>query len=77
MSMSLRKITHALYLTLMKVAVNFSPPVRHRAFVGSGSAAQLCRHIARTGAKKVLVVTDGPLRELGVADRAVAGLHDT
>ena len=41
---------------------------------GSGSSCQLCDHIIHTGVKKVLVVTDKPLRELGVVDKAIAAL---
>ncbi len=74
MSMFLRKIKHALYLMLMKMAVNFAPSARHTAFAGRGSSRQLCSHIVRTGAKKVLVVTDKPLRALGVVDQAIAAL---
>jgi alcohol dehydrogenase class IV len=74
MPMFLRKIIHALYLRLMKVAVGLAPGAQHRAFVGGGSSRQLCHHIARTGVNKVLVVTDKPLRELGVVDQAITGL---
>ncbi len=74
MPMFLRKMLHALYLRIMKVVVAFSASLRHTAFAGSGSSRQLCEHIIRTGAKKVLVVTDKPLRDLGVVDRAIAAL---
>jgi alcohol dehydrogenase class IV len=74
MPMFLRKKLHALYLFIMKVVVRFSPPLRHTAFAGSGSSQQLCEHIVRTGAKKVLVVTDKPLRDLGVVDKAIGAL---
>ena len=74
MPMFLRKIKHSLYLKLISFMVNFAPSARHTAFAGSGSSRQLCNHIVRTGVKKVLVVTDKPLRELGVADQAIAGL---
>lgn len=74
MPMFLRKLQHAFYLNLIRFMVKFAPGERHQAFVGSGSARQLCQHIARMGVKRVLVVTDKPLRELGVADQAVAGL---
>lgn len=74
MPMFLRQILHNMLMGVMKVGVNFSPPARHNAFVGSGSASQLCEHILCTGVNKVLVVTDKPLRELGVVDTAVAGL---
>jgi len=74
MPMFLRKFLHALYLRIMKVVVFFSASLRHTAFAGSGSSRQLCEHIIRTGARKVLVVTDKPLRDLGVVDRAIAAL---
>lgn len=76
MPMSLRKKLHALLLKVMTVLVRFSQPLRHTAFVGSGSSRQLCEHIVRTGARKVLVVTDKPLRDLGVVDRATAALSE-
>lgn len=74
MPMFLRKILHTLFLKIMKVVANLSPPSRHAVFAGSGSSSQLCEHIVRTGARKVLVVTDKPLRALGVVDRAVSAL---
>jgi alcohol dehydrogenase class IV len=72
----LTKLKHSLYFLLVRVLTSFAPPLSYLAFAGEGSAAQLCRHIARSGARRVLVVTDRPLRELGVADRAVQGLVD-
>ena len=74
MSLFVRKIKQSLLVKLMKFAVSFQPGAKHFAFTGSGSSAQLCRHIARMGFKKVLVVTDKPLRELGVVDNAVSAL---
>ncbi|MCB1856201.1 MAG: iron-containing alcohol dehydrogenase [Pseudomonadales bacterium] len=74
MPMFLRKIKHAIVVWLMKTLSALSPGATHRAFVGSGSAAQLCRHILRSGARRILIVTDKPLRELGVADQAAAVL---
>ncbi len=74
MPMFLRKILHALLLKIMTVLARFSAPLRHTAFAGNGSSRQLCEHIIHTGVKKVLVVTDRPLRDLGVVDRAIAAL---
>jgi hypothetical protein len=76
MPMSLRKMLHALLLKIMDVVVRFSAPLRHTAFVGNGSSRQLCEHIVRTGARRVLVITDKPLRDLGVVDRATAALRE-
>ena len=74
MSMLLRKFRHSLRFTLVKALVGLAPGARHQAFVGRNSSAELCRHILRTGARNVLVVTDRPLRELGVVDQAIAPL---
>lgn len=74
--MFLAKLKHTLYLTMLRVMTPFMADSRHIAFTGSGSSRQLCEHIARLGVKKVLVVTDKPLRDLGIADKAVAGLVD-
>lgn len=77
MPMFLRKIKHSLLLGLMRLMAGMSPGSRHNAFVGSGSSAELCRHILRTGAKKILIVTDKPLREMGLVDKASAALRDS
>jgi len=74
MPLFLRKILHTLLMSLAKFLVKFSPGARHMVFAGSGSARQLCEHVVRTGVRKVLVVTDKPLRELGVVDKAIAPL---
>ncbi len=72
----LNKLKHSLYFALVRVLTSFAPPLSYLAFAGAGSARQLCAHIARSGARRVLVVTDKPLRELGISDNAVAGLVD-
>ena len=69
-----RRIKHSFYIGLMKTFAGLGPGACHRLFAGSGSSRALCHHIARTGVRKVLVVTDKPLRDLGVADSAVTGL---
>jgi len=77
MSMFLRKLKHSLYLTLMRSLAGLGPGASHRAFVGSGSSRELCRHILRTGASKILIVTDKPLRSLGVVDQVIAPLLES
>ena len=74
MSMFIRKLKHALLLKIMNFAAKLSPGSNYMAFSGAGSSAQLCKHIARTGVGKVLVVTGKVLRELGVVDKVVEGL---
>lgn len=50
------------------------PQPKPMAFIGEGSSNELCKTIAQFGIRKLLVVTDKPLRELGVLDRALATL---
>ena len=69
-----RRARHRLILTLMKTVATFMPGASYMAFAGSGSAGQLCRYIGQTGIGRLLVVTDRPLRELGLVDRATAEL---
>src|ERR1017187_2542282 len=45
-------------------------------FVGPDSALALCREIANTGVKRVALITDGPLFNLGVVDAIVQTLRD-
>lgn len=52
------------------------PQPKPLVFLGPGSALQLSQAIGRFGLRKILVVTDKPLRELGVLDATVAALHD-
>jgi alcohol dehydrogenase class IV len=44
-------------------------------FVGADALGDLCESIASTGARKVLVVTDPGLVELGLAERVTSSLH--
>ena len=75
--MSLRKFKHAFTLFLMKSLAGLGGSPAYMAYTGSGSAAELCRHITRTGVRKLLLVTDKPLRDLGIVDQATAALADT
>lgn len=51
------------------------PQPKPMTFVGPGAVAQLCTAIARFGLRRVLIVTDKPLRDLGVLDPAIATLQ--
>jgi alcohol dehydrogenase len=75
MPMFIRKILHSLFLKLATFLMKFSPGARHLVYAGSGSASQLCAHILRTGVKRILVVTDKPLRDLGIVDKAIGTLN--
>ena len=76
MPMFVRKLKHAMYLALVRMIVKISPQPSYMLFAGAGSSRQLCDFLVRTGIGKVLVVTDKPLRELGVVDQAVQGLAE-
>lgn len=45
-------------------------------FTGPGSSLQLCEHIAKTGVKKLLVVTDAMLIKLGLLNPMLARLKE-
>ncbi|HSW13487.1 MAG TPA: iron-containing alcohol dehydrogenase [Solimonas sp.] len=53
--------------------LNFRKP---ELFSGPGSSLQLCDHIAKTGVKKVLVVTDAMLIKLGLLNPMLARLKE-
>lgn len=74
--MLVRKLKHGFFMRLMKFFAGLAPAPRHLVFAGAGSSAALCEHILRTGAQRILVVTDKPLRELGLVDRAVRRLEE-
>ena len=73
----MNSIKHALFFALVRLLVRFSPPLNYLTFAGTGSSRQLCAHIARSGLSRVLVVTDRPLRELGIVERALEGFADS
>ncbi|QFU77971.1 iron-containing alcohol dehydrogenase [Halioglobus maricola] len=72
----LNTLRHRFNLLFLRIMAPIMPGSTHVAFVGAGSSRQLCGHVASLAPAKVLVVTDKPLRDLGVADQAVAGLVD-
>ncbi|MDP4651252.1 MAG: iron-containing alcohol dehydrogenase [Haliea sp.] len=72
--MSLRKFKHAVTLILMKTLAGLAASPAYMVYIGSGSAVQLCRHMVRSGTRKLLVVTDKPLRDLGIVDQATLAL---
>ncbi len=73
--MLLKRFLHRCQLALLRFLVDFTPPVNYLVFSGAGSADQLCGHIYRAGKKRVLVVTDKELCNLGIVERAISGLR--
>ena len=74
--MSFAKLKHDFLIALASVILRFMPAASYMLFAGEGSAGGLCKCIARSGLKRLLVVTDKPLVELGIVERALAGLAD-
>ena len=52
------------------------PQPRPMVFVGPDASVQLCEVIAQFGVRKLLVVTDKPLVELGLLDSSLASLNE-
>lgn len=72
--MFLRKIKNRLIYVMARLVAG-EPSGQYMAFVGKASCARLCERIIELGHTSVLVVTDKALRDLGLADEAVAGLN--
>ncbi|MDJ0879308.1 MAG: iron-containing alcohol dehydrogenase [Halieaceae bacterium] len=62
------------YLALKKGIV-MAPQPRPAMFVGRDAAINLCESIAHMGLKKILIVTDKPLMEIGIPQHAIARLN--
>ena len=75
MSKWIRTALHRLYLALIAIPFKLMPSLAYMTFSGTGSTKQLCRHIARQGYSRVLIVSDKPLVELGIVQRAVDALE--
>lgn len=63
------------YMTIFKFVVMVLPFKWPTAFEGAGSSLELCKHIASKGHKRVLVVTDAMLVQLGLVDPIKAELE--
>ncbi|MBQ0719145.1 MAG: iron-containing alcohol dehydrogenase [Gammaproteobacteria bacterium] len=71
MKISVASIKHTVFINSLKALIKLAPSATTpMSFVGAGSTAQLSEHIARLGVKRVLIVSDKPLVELGIVARA-------
>jgi alcohol dehydrogenase len=70
-----KKFIHNLAMSITGVVTRFLPDRVPVTFVGMGSSRELCESIAHTGAKKVLIVTDDQLVQIGLVERVGAALQ--
>ena len=73
-SMPVRRFKRGLKLGLIKLLIGNKAAGVHLSYVGQGASADLCRRIVDIGHTDILVVTDKALKELGLAERALAPL---
>ena len=71
-----RTLLQRAFLAMMAIPFKLLLSLNYMAFCGAGSTAQLCRHIAGQGMRKVMIVTDKPLVELGIVAKAVTALEE-
>jgi alcohol dehydrogenase class IV len=74
--MPVRRFKRGFQLGLIKLLIGNKAAGVHLSYVGQGATADLCRRIVDIGHTDVLVVTDKALKELGLAERALASLID-
>lgn len=63
---TLRWLGHRAYLIFLKLLILLTKLPPQQVFSGQGSTNKLCQHIYRLGYRRVLIVTDKPLVELGL-----------
>ena len=75
-SMPVRRFKRGVKLGLIKLLIGNKAAGVHLSYVGQGASADLCRRIVDIGHTDILVVTDKALKELGLAERALAPLAE-
>lgn len=63
-------------LQSIKKGIVMAPQPRPALFVGSDSALELCNSISHMGLKKVFVVSDKPLLDIGIPQKLIARLNE-
>ena len=74
--MPVRRFKRGFKLGLIKLLIGNKATGVHLSYVGQGASADLCRRIVDIGHTDILVVTDKALKELGLAERALASLAE-
>ena len=71
-----KKVVHGGFVAVAKVAAKLLPARAPVTFVGAGSIGELAGAMQGTGVRRVLVVTDSVLREIGIVERVTAAVTD-
>ena len=71
-----KKLAHDGFVAVAKVAAKLLPDRAPITFVGPGSVAELAGAMKGTGVRRVLVVTDSVLREIGIVEQVTAAATD-
>ena len=69
-----KKAYYRLRQGLMKAFLG-KPQPKPMSFIGPGAAGQLAEAIGQFGANKILLVSDAPLMQLGLADSTIEALR--
>ncbi len=72
----LKKLIHSIAIAIFKLTTKLLPDRIPLTFVGTDSFRQLCRSIAQIGVKKVLIVTDAGLVQIGLVAKVSEVLKD-
>lgn len=64
-----KKLLHSMAIALSRQMIRFIPDRVPMTFIGADATRELCASLAQTGAKKLLVVTDAGLVDVGIAGR--------
>ena len=77
--MTWMQIKHNLLFAFARVFLTIKPrrSATYQVFGGDNSSHQLGAYIGRQGFKKLLIVTDKPLVDLGIVQQVLAGLENT
>jgi len=72
---SIREFLHQAYVAIARVVARFLPDRVPVTFIGADSSRELCASIGDLGVKKVLIVTDAVLVQVGIVTRVTDALE--
>jgi len=74
---AVKKLLHTLAIALSRLFSKLLPDRIPVTFLGPDASRELCHSIAQTGVRRLLVVTDAGLVQLGIVGRVTAALADS